>query len=670
MSNQAAKRLIATVFAMYYMLLAVPAVQAATDCTDIVTTTIPQSECESLLYLYNNTNGPGWTNKTGWNVTNTPCTTWYGVSCTVGNVTTLSLSNNKLSGLIPTLPNFNLPNLTELFLANNQLYGAIPDFTNMPLLTKLDLGNNQLTGTIPDFTNMPLLTELWLLKNQLTGTIPDFTNMPLLTKLSLGNNQLSGGVPNFTNLSSLTFLSLSSNQLSGTIPNFTNMPLLTELWLGSNQFSGAIPNFTNLTNLDKLGIDVNQLSGAIPNFTSLSNLTFLDLNSNQLSGTITNFTNLSNLTKLYLYNNRLSGAIPNFTNLPLLTELHLYNNQLSGAIPNFTSLLNLTILSLHDNQLSGAIPNLALPSLTEIKLSNNQLSGTVPNLNWSGFSNFLLNNNCGLTAYDTAQATVLSSKDPNWQQLNSVCFSALSLKNISAISATTALITATATGTGITERGFYWWNANDSSGYLPAGTGAGDFSLMLTGLKPQNTYNIKAYIKVGDLIISSDALTFTTKNPQIPVVHTSSAFTLTGSDIDVSGEITDVGGSPILIYGFVYANHPVPTVWDNALAFAWDTGLPLSTGKPFSGTIRNLAPGTYYLRAYAHNDTGTAYGEEITFTIYAPGFTVQPVTLTTSESGGSATFTVKINTQPTADVTLSLISTNTAVRLSLQPYLY
>ncbi len=237
----------------------------------------------------------------------------------------------------------------------------------------------------------------------------------------------------------------------------------------------------------------------------------------------------------------------------------------------------------------------------------------------------------------------------------------VSIPAIASVGTAGVAASATATGVGIGERGFYWWNANDSSGYLPAGAGAGDFSLTLTGLKPDNTYNVRAYINVCGQIISSDALTFTTRTSQIPVVHTSSSFTLSGSDLTASGEITDVGGSPILIYGFVYANHPVPTVWDKALAFAWDTSLPLSVGKAFSGTISNLAPGTYYLRAYAHNDTGTAYGEEITFTIYTAGFTVSPAAgLTTSESGGSATFTVKPNTQPTADVTLNLSSTNTA----------
>ena len=44
----------------------------------------------------------------------------------------------------------------------------------------------------------------------------------------------------------------------------------------------------------------------------------------------------------------------------------------------------------------------------------------------------------------------------------------------------------------------------------------------------------------------------------------------------------------------------------------------------------------------------------------AAGITVTPTTgLTTTEAGGTATFTVVLNTQPTADVTIALSSSDT-----------
>jgi len=92
---------------------------------------------------------------------------------------------------------------------------------------------------------------------------------------------------------------------------------------------------------------------------------------------------------------------------------------------------------------------------------------------------------------------------------------------------------------------------------------------------------------------------------------------LSDTGITASGEITDVGGDAVSIYGFVYAKHPEPTVWDMALAFAWDTSLPIATGKKFFGSVSSLCPGTYYIRSYAHNTFGTAYGEEFSFTVRA-----------------------------------------------------
>jgi hypothetical protein len=69
------------------------------SCADV--SEIPQTECEALVTLYNDTNGPGWTHNAGWLGTNMPCFGWNGVGCTAGHVTQLSLGSNQLSGAIP-----------------------------------------------------------------------------------------------------------------------------------------------------------------------------------------------------------------------------------------------------------------------------------------------------------------------------------------------------------------------------------------------------------------------------------------------------------------------------------------------------------------------------------------------------------------------------------------
>jgi len=106
-------------------------------------------------------------------------------------------------------------------------------------------------------------------------------------------------------------------------------------------------------------------------------------------------------------------------------------------------------------------------------------------------------------------------------------------------------------------------------------------------------------------------------------------YTVSGNSITVSGEITDIGSTPVNVYGFVYAPHTapftgedMPKTGDRAYAM-WDQ-TPVYQGMKFTGTIKNIPPGKWYLRAYGHNvnpDSDAAqtaslgYGADISFTI-------------------------------------------------------
>ena len=69
-----------------------------TICDDV--SEIPPSECEALVFLYESTNGSGWTRQDGWLATTTPCS-WTGVLCEAGHVQTIYLPRNRLNGSIP-----------------------------------------------------------------------------------------------------------------------------------------------------------------------------------------------------------------------------------------------------------------------------------------------------------------------------------------------------------------------------------------------------------------------------------------------------------------------------------------------------------------------------------------------------------------------------------------
>jgi len=68
-------------FMLFSFLFFVHLAQAAGPFTDCASQTqIPEAECQALVDLYNNTNGDGWTNNTGWKVIFYVCS-WYGVTC-------------------------------------------------------------------------------------------------------------------------------------------------------------------------------------------------------------------------------------------------------------------------------------------------------------------------------------------------------------------------------------------------------------------------------------------------------------------------------------------------------------------------------------------------------------------------------------------------------------
>ncbi len=104
---------------------------------------IPQTECESLKDLWVATNGSNWENSTGW-IANTSICTWYGITCSGGNITGIALPANNLVGWLPDFGN--LSNLTSLILDGNQLMGEIPDLPDT--ITTGSFGYNALTGDL------------------------------------------------------------------------------------------------------------------------------------------------------------------------------------------------------------------------------------------------------------------------------------------------------------------------------------------------------------------------------------------------------------------------------------------------------------------------------------------------------------------------------------------
>ncbi|MEO1032277.1 MAG: immunoglobulin domain-containing protein [Bacteroidota bacterium] len=315
--------------------------------------TVPSTERQALIDFYNSTNGSGWTDNTNWN-TSAPVCDWYGVNVSNGHVNKIQLSNNNLSGTIPSSIE-DLTQLDELFLFLNNITGAIPtEIGNLSNLVELNLTSNDLSGPIP-------------------STIGNLNNLEFL---NLGSNDLIGNIPSsFSNLSSIKVLSLNSNDLSGTIPSFIwSLTTLEVIQLGVNNFSGTIStSVSNLTNLQTFSITANNFSGTIPTvFGSIGGLLYLYLGSNEFEGTVpASIGNLISLIGLSFNNNNLEGTIP----------------------PSFQNLVNLEFFNFNWNAFFGDIPSLTTNDFTSFNFNYNRFifsdfEDEFPSYNSSGIAFF------------------------------------------------------------------------------------------------------------------------------------------------------------------------------------------------------------------------------------------------------------------------------------------
>ncbi|MCV6638803.1 leucine-rich repeat domain-containing protein, partial [Candidatus Albibeggiatoa sp. nov. NOAA] len=269
-------------------------VNYAFSCTDTAATGVSQIECETLVALYDNTDGDNWKNNSNWK-TVTPIDNWYGINVTSGHVTTIDLRDNSLNGVLLSDIGL-LANLEYIYLQGNQLTGTIPSkLAQLGSLKHFYLYQNQLTGAIPsELGQLTNLQQIIFSNNRLTDTIPsELGQLANLELLLLANNQFTGTIPSeLGQLTNLKHLYLSSNQLTGTIPSeLGQLANLELLYLQNNQLTGTIPiEFANLTRLKYLFLRYNYLAGDNPTIeleSFLRNLRVLQINNNCLNPTDT-----------------------------------------------------------------------------------------------------------------------------------------------------------------------------------------------------------------------------------------------------------------------------------------------------------------------------------------------------------------------------------------------
>jgi uncharacterized protein (TIGR02145 family) len=129
----------------------------------------------------------------------------------------------------------------------------------------------------------------------------------------------------------------------------------------------------------------------------------------------------------------------------------------------------------------------------------------------------------------------------------------------------------------------------------------------MSGLEGGTIYYVRAYAvnSVGTAYGNQEY--FSTDVINIPSVTTDNIVNITQTTAVGGGNVTNDGGSTVTSRGICYSTSQNPTTSN----FTVTSG---SGAGAFTANMSGLEPGTiYYLKAYASNIEGTAYGEEVLF---------------------------------------------------------
>ena len=139
------------------------------------------------------------------------------------------------------------------------------------------------------------------------------------------------------------------------------------------------------------------------------------------------------------------------------------------------------------------------------------------------------------------------------------------------------------------------------------GTGTGAFSSQLSGLTATTQYYVRAYATNTVGTAYGAQVNFTTSASQ-PAVSTDAVTAISATGATTGGNVTSDGGAAVTARGVAYGTTTSPTIAGTITNSGSGTG-------SFGSTLSGLTSSTqYYVRAYATNAVGTAYGNEQTFT--------------------------------------------------------
>lgn len=190
----------------------------------------------------------------------------------------------------------------------------------------------------------------------------------------------------------------------------------------------------------------------------------------------------------------------------------------------------------------------------------------------------------------------------------------ISTTDVSLVTLTTAASGGNITSNGganVTARGVCWNtapNPTTANTKTTDGSGSGIFTSSLTGLVASTQYYVRSYATTSIGTVYGNEVNFTTLlNPTVPTVTTNVITSITNISATGGGNVLSDGGSSVSFRGICWSTNPNPATTDNHTTDGSGMG-------SFTSSMTSLIAGTtYYVRAYAVNNAGTSYGNEVSF---------------------------------------------------------
>lgn len=197
---------------------------------------------------------------------------------------------------------------------------------------------------------------------------------------------------------------------------------------------------------------------------------------------------------------------------------------------------------------------------------------------------------------------------------------------INGITNNSVTITGNVTDDGdnaVSVRGIVWHTSENPSledklGITENGSGIGEFIATIYGLNESTLYYARAYATNSEGTSYGEQLSFTTlessdePSPEstLPTVISDEVSSITTVSAVCGGNVTEQGASPVTARGIIWSTlqHTSLDDYDGITEDGEGTGA-------FTSEITGLNPNTvYYVRTYATNSSGSAYGSLKTFT--------------------------------------------------------